>query len=578
MATKTWTSGSDWSTATWTGGVPVAGDDVVLNRGGSHTFTLDVDTPSLKSLSFGSSGGGDTLDVGAHTLNVNYAGSTGISLNGGDITIEGGTINDTSNLSTTGSSNTGNISGYGTLNVGGSISGSGTLTASGGTLDVFGTIDSGIGFVIGTSTGSTLKIEGTATASSAITINNSHQTLEIGASGALTINARESITSGTIKLDGGSLTTSGLTLGSGSLTGYGTVTGSLNGGSPGAGSVTASGGTLEFKSAVDGSSHTPATNFSISAGATLKFDNAVGVTGSGAVSPQISFTSATGTLDLSNISSETSNFHGTITGFESGDQIKFADSGSGTLSYTTSFSGGVTTVTVKDQGTTVGTVALNGNYTAAHFALSETGHIDTLKTDAACFMAGTMIATPDGEVAIETLKRGDLVLSSDGHVKPVSWLGVQTVSTRFADKMRVWPIRIKAEALGDNVPSRDLLLSPDHAVLVDGALVQAGALVNGTSIVRETNVPEVFTYYHVEVDDHSLILAENTPAETFVDNVDRLGFDNWAEHDALYPDGKHVEELPYPRAKSHRQVPVSIRAMLGARARAIGAVEGSAVA
>ena len=52
-----------------------------------------------------------------------------------------------------------------------------------------------------------------------------------------------------------------------------------------------------------------------------------------------------------------------------------------------------------------------------------------------------------------------------------------------------------------------------------------------TFFVRETNVPKVFTYYHVEIDDHSLIMAENTPAETFVDN-DRLNFDNWAEHEA----------------------------------------------
>jgi hypothetical protein len=117
-----------------------------------------------------------------------------------------------------------------------------------------------------------------------------------------------------------------------------------------------------------------------------------------------------------------------------------------------------------------------------------------------------------------------------------------------------------------------------HASLVEGALIQAGALVNGSSILRERNVPRVFTYYHVEVDDHSLILAENTPAETFVDNVDRLGFDNWAEHEALYPEGKPINELPYPRAKSHRQVPVSIRVMLGARAQAIGAFESSAVA
>ncbi len=104
-------------------------------------------------------------------------------------------------------------------------------------------------------------------------------------------------------------------------------------------------------------------------------------------------------------------------------------------------------------------------------------------------------------------------------------------------------------------------------------MIQAGALVNGTSIVRETNVPKTFTYYHVEVEDHSLIFAENTPAETFVDNVDRLGFDNWAEHEALYPNGKQVDELPYPRAKSHRQVPVRIRVMLAARAQAIGALK-----
>jgi hypothetical protein len=188
-----------------------------------------------------------------------------------------------------------------------------------------------------------------------------------------------------------------------------------------------------------------------------------------------------------------------------------------------------------------------------------------------CFMAGTMIRTPDGEVAVETLKRGDFVLTAEGVARPVSWLGRQTVSTRFADPLRIWPIRVKAGALAENVPARDLLLSPDHAVLVDGALIQAGALVNGASILRETAVPEIFTYYHVELDDHSLVLAENTPAETFVDNVERLAFDNWAEYEALYPEGKPIGELPYPRAKARRQVPILTRAALDERANIIGA-------
>jgi Hint domain-containing protein len=184
-----------------------------------------------------------------------------------------------------------------------------------------------------------------------------------------------------------------------------------------------------------------------------------------------------------------------------------------------------------------------------------------------CFMPGTLIRTTLGEVAVETLNRGDLVVTADGRTVMVDWLGVQTISLRFADKLRVLPIRIKAGALAENVPSRDLLVSPDHALLVEGALIQAGALVNGTSIVRENNVPTTFTYYHVEVEDHSLILAENTPAETFVDNIDRLHFDNWAEHEALYPDGKPINETPYPRAKSYRQVPMREQCLpLGQRA------------
>jgi hypothetical protein len=186
-------------------------------------------------------------------------------------------------------------------------------------------------------------------------------------------------------------------------------------------------------------------------------------------------------------------------------------------------------------------------------------------------------ATPAGERLVETLAMGDLVLTAEGAVAPVRWIGRRTLRAdgengyRFADPLIYLPIRIRAGALGDNLPTRDLLVSMDHAVLIDGLLVQAGALVNGTSIIRETRLPESFTYYHIELADHALVLAEGVPAETFVDNVNRMGFDNWAEHEALYGNEPCIAEMPYPRAQSHRQVPLEIRTQIDDRARALAA-------
>lgn len=188
-----------------------------------------------------------------------------------------------------------------------------------------------------------------------------------------------------------------------------------------------------------------------------------------------------------------------------------------------------------------------------------------------CFMAGTRIATPGGDIEVEKLRPGDLVLTADDAHRPVAWLGRQTVSLRFADPLRALPIRIRAGALDENRPCRDLLVSPDHALLIANLLVHAGALVNGTSIVREKQIPDAFVYYHVELDDHSLILAENVPAETFIDNVERRHFDNWAERQAPRLERGAMEELAFPRAKARRQVPKEIRAALDARAVAIGA-------
>jgi hypothetical protein len=184
---------------------------------------------------------------------------------------------------------------------------------------------------------------------------------------------------------------------------------------------------------------------------------------------------------------------------------------------------------------------------------------------APCFYAGTRLATAEGDIAVEDIIAGTLLKTVSGESKPVRWLGRSQVSTRFADPLRVLPIRIKAGALGESLPLRDLLVSPDHAMFIGGVLVQAGALVNGSSIIREADVPECFTYYHVELAAHELLLAEGAATESFVDNVDRMGFANWAEHAAL-GESAPIVELDLPRAKSQRQVPSALRQMLESRA------------
>jgi autotransporter passenger strand-loop-strand repeat protein len=184
-----------------------------------------------------------------------------------------------------------------------------------------------------------------------------------------------------------------------------------------------------------------------------------------------------------------------------------------------------------------------------------------------CFRPGTRIATPFGTAPVETLRPGDLVLTASGQAEPVCRLGVQTVSLRFADPLRALPIRVRAGALAERVPSRDLLVSPGHALLIDGVLAQAGALVNGSSVVREAVMPEIFRYYHLELAAHAVLLAEDTPAESYLDGVEAMAFDDAGAREAAAP----AEQLPYPRIKAQRQLPQAVRARLMARAALLAA-------
>ena len=264
-----------------------------------------------------------------------------------------------------------------------------------------------------------------------------------------------------------------------------------------------------------------------------------------------------------------------ITGFGPGDTVEIETYDTATPSF--SVNGDVVTI-VEPNGIQAGGYTQRIDIVGASqdqliLFKNQFGFVDL---ECVCFLAGTAIATPDGTRAIETLAVGDHVLTADGAARPVRWLGRQTVATRFADPRRTAPIRILAGALGENLPVRDLHVSPDHAIMVDGVFVQAGALVNGISITRTELLPETFVYYHVELADHALILAESVPAESFIDNVDRLAFDNWNEHAALDAATAPMTEMPHARAKAHRQVPPSLRRRLLVRAFALTACAAAA--
>ena len=198
-----------------------------------------------------------------------------------------------------------------------------------------------------------------------------------------------------------------------------------------------------------------------------------------------------------------------------------------------------------------------------------------VKVDFECFLTGTRLLTDKGDRAVEDLKIGDLVQTSDGTLEPVKWIGRQTCDPKQVRyPLRSYPILIKAGALGSRLPYRDLRVSPDHALVVEGVLINAGALVNRTSIIQTTPT-ETFTYYHVELDKHALLVAEGTAAESYLpQKEDRLAYDNGAEYEALYPHDSKIILWPldYPRVSSYPTVPRFVRRKLGAIATQLGLV------
>jgi VCBS repeat-containing protein len=213
-----------------------------------------------------------------------------------------------------------------------------------------------------------------------------------------------------------------------------------------------------------------------------------------------------------------------------------------------------------------------------------------IDTGVACYCGGTLIEIARGQKKVEALQIGDKVRTASGKLRPIKWIGRRSYAGRFVmGRKDILPVCFKAGALADNVPARDLWVSPNHAMYFSvanvasvgwversethrpaarlsdgfrkgsersethrpaarlsdgfrkgsthptGLLIEAKDLINGVSIVQAERVESV-EYFHIELDSHDVIVAEGALAESFIDDDSRAMFHNAHDYATRYAD------------------------------------------
>ena len=172
----------------------------------------------------------------------------------------------------------------------------------------------------------------------------------------------------------------------------------------------------------------------------------------------------------------------------------------------------------------------------------------------ACFTPGTKIATLRGETLVENLVAGDKVVTRDNGIQAVRWIGQKKIDWRLmTTNPHLKPILVRQGSLGNDLPERDLMVSPNHRVLVANertalqfdeaeVLVAAKHLIGGVSFRSIDSIGT--TYIHFMCDRHEVVLSDGIWTESFQPTDTSLkGFGNSqrAEIFDIFPDLETAE-------------------------------------
>jgi len=206
-----------------------------------------------------------------------------------------------------------------------------------------------------------------------------------------------------------------------------------------------------------------------------------------------------------------------ITFVNSFENIKLVDDGNGAIAVEDNSGKTLTTLHTAKKSD-------GSYYTASDFSSSLDGNNAVL----VCFLLGSLINTPHGTKAVEELSVDDeIVAYVNGVAAPrrVTWTGQAHFNVRahLPDDEAGYPVRILKDAIADGVPFKDMLITAEHCLFFDGKFVPARMLVNGRSIFFDKSITS-YDYYHVETEEHSVIMADGMLTESYLDTGNRRSF------------------------------------------------------